>query len=102
MSAVVISMRRVCGPATGANRLERLTVLPESLTVDSVSRLLRLARLRADLDYKFNLKSELEMGQLLSTVEKISERLQALAPLGEPSRPSNDRGASAAPRRPPR
>jgi CRP-like cAMP-binding protein len=58
-------------------------------------------RLKADLDYKFNLKAELEMGQLVSTVERISEQLQALRPVGErePSRPADDRGAGAAPRR---
>jgi CRP-like cAMP-binding protein len=81
--------------------LTLLVVLQATCLLMTQKRRIAKDRLRADLDYKFNLKSELEMGKLVSTVDRISERLQALAPLGEPSRPADDRGASAAPRRSP-
>jgi CRP-like cAMP-binding protein len=78
-----------------------LVMLQATFLLMTQNRRIAKDRLKADLDYKLNLKSELEMGQLVSTVERISLQLQALTPPEEPSRPADDRGASAGPRRSP-
>jgi CRP-like cAMP-binding protein len=81
--------------------LTLLVMLQATCLLMTQNRRIAKDRLKADLDYEFNVKVEVEMGKLVSTVGTISERLQALTPPGEPSRPADARGASAAPRRSP-
>ena len=37
-------------------------------------------RLKADLEYKLNLKTEMEVGQMIKTLSRISDQLQNVRP----------------------
>ena len=55
-----------------------LVAVVTTCTLMAQNRQMAKDRLKADLDYEFNLKSEMEIGQMIQNLSRISEQLQTV------------------------